>query len=206
MRWKWRNTRCFEDAFKVAWGQAVYFEKNARLSSKAARGVSSRTPLARDFSRYSQAEFMGENKVTTKNKIDVVTCWGRIHIFWSAYSELTQPDLFHSWQHFLWPAGTIWVAECSAVVSIHPYLAPSTLFQGGEYPLLTCPSSEKIYKVHWNSGHALILDCSQSPIFSWDRLDIPRLTVTGILIFKCTEGAGGRRLYASSQTAPAPAP
>ena len=34
------------------------------------------------------------------------------------------------------------------------------------------------------------LDCSQSPIFSWDRLDIPRLTVTGILIFKCTEGAG----------------
>ena len=34
------------------------------------------------------------------------------------------------------------------------------------------------------------LDCSQSPIFSWDRLDIPRLTVTGILIFKGTEGAG----------------
>ena len=34
------------------------------------------------------------------------------------------------------------------------------------------------------------LDCSQSPIFSWDRLGIPRLTVTGILIFKCTEGAG----------------
>ena len=36
----------------------------------------------------------------------------------------------------------------------------------------------------------VLLDCSQSPIFSWDRLDIPRLTVTGILIFKCTEGAG----------------
>ena len=35
-----------------------------------------------------------------------------------------------------------------------------------------------------------LLDCSQSPIFSWDRLDIPRLTVTGILIFKGTEGAG----------------
>ena len=34
------------------------------------------------------------------------------------------------------------------------------------------------------------VDCSQSPIFSWDRLDIPRLNVTGILIFKCTEGAG----------------
>ena len=34
------------------------------------------------------------------------------------------------------------------------------------------------------------IDCSQSPIFSWDRLGIPRLTVTGILIFKCTEGAG----------------
>ena len=34
------------------------------------------------------------------------------------------------------------------------------------------------------------LDCSQSPIFSSDRLDILRLTVTAILIFKCTEGAG----------------
>ena len=34
------------------------------------------------------------------------------------------------------------------------------------------------------------IDCSQSPIFSWDRLDIQRLTVTGILIFKCTEGVG----------------
>ena len=37
---------------------------------------------------------------------------------------------------------------------------------------------------------AMALDCSQSPIFSRDRLDIPRLTVTAILIFKCTEGAG----------------
>ena len=36
----------------------------------------------------------------------------------------------------------------------------------------------------------LPVDCSQSPIFSWDRLDIPRLTATAILIFKCTEGAG----------------
>ena len=34
------------------------------------------------------------------------------------------------------------------------------------------------------------LDCSQSPIFSSDRLGIPRLTATAILIFKCTEGAG----------------
>ena len=34
------------------------------------------------------------------------------------------------------------------------------------------------------------LDCSQSPIFSWDRLDIPRLSATAILIFKYTEGAG----------------
>ena len=36
------------------------------------------------------------------------------------------------------------------------------------------------------------VDCSQSPIFSWDHLDIPRLNVKGILIFKCTEGAGVR--------------
>ena len=33
------------------------------------------------------------------------------------------------------------------------------------------------------------VDCSQSHIFSWDRLDISRLTVTGILIFKCTNVA-----------------
>ena len=35
-----------------------------------------------------------------------------------------------------------------------------------------------------------VLDCSQSPTFSWDRLDIPRLIVTNIFIFKCTERAG----------------
>ena len=34
------------------------------------------------------------------------------------------------------------------------------------------------------------VDFSQSSIFSWDRLDIPRLTVTAILFFKCTKGAG----------------
>ena len=33
-------------------------------------------------------------------------------------------------------------------------------------------------------------DCLQSPIFSWDGLDIPHLIVTAILIFKCTEGTG----------------
>ena len=37
---------------------------------------------------------------------------------------------------------------------------------------------------------SFLLDCSQSPVFSWDRLDIPLLTVTAILIFKCTEGVG----------------
>ena len=36
-------------------------------------------------------------------------------------------------------------------------------------------------------GH--YVDCSQSPIFSWDHLDMPCLTVMAILIFKCTEGA-----------------
>ena len=41
----------------------------------------------------------------------------------------------------------------------------------------------------------LQVDCSQSPIFSWDRLDIPRLTVTRVLLF-----GGGR----SEKTAPAP--
>lgn len=34
----------------------------------------------------------------------------------------------------------------------------------------------------------------QSPIFSRDRLDIPRLTVTGFLIFKIYRGGGRRGL------------
>ena len=32
------------------------------------------------------------------------------------------------------------------------------------------------------------IDWSQSPIFSWDRLDIPRLTATAILIFNVPRG------------------
>ena len=34
------------------------------------------------------------------------------------------------------------------------------------------------------------IDCLQSPIFSWDRLDIPCLTVTAFLIFKCPKVVG----------------
>ena len=44
----------------------------------------------------------------------------------------------------------------------------------------------------------LQVDCSQSPIFSWDRLDIPRLTVTAILLFKCIERAGVRNYSQST--------
>ena len=43
------------------------------------------------------------------------------------------------------------------------------------------------------AGEWFGIDCSQSPISSWDRLDIPRLTVTAIWFFKCTEGAGVRK-------------
>ena len=43
------------------------------------------------------------------------------------------------------------------------------------------------------------VDCSQSAIFSWDRLDIPRLTVTAILFFKCTEGAGVRNYSSGAE-------
>ena len=35
-----------------------------------------------------------------------------------------------------------------------------------------------------------LVDCSQSPNFSWDRLYIPHFTVTAVLFFKCTEGVG----------------
>ena len=41
-----------------------------------------------------------------------------------------------------------------------------------------------------------MLDCSQSPIFSWDRLGLPRLTATAILILGTLRYSGrgrGRR-------------
>ena len=40
------------------------------------------------------------------------------------------------------------------------------------------------------------LDCSQSPIFFFFFLDIPRLTVAGILIFRCTKGVGSCKMAA----------
>ena len=46
--------------------------------------------------------------------------------------------------------------------------------------------------------YTIQVDCSKSPIFSWDRLDIPRLTVTAILLFKCIEGAGVRNYSQST--------
>ena len=42
----------------------------------------------------------------------------------------------------------------------------------------------------WFSTAVYALDCSLSSIFLCDRLDILRLTITGILICKCTNGAG----------------
>ena len=59
------------------------------------------------------------------------------------------------------------------------------------------------YEVKWPNFE---LDCSQSPIFSWDRLDIPRLPfwrASGIIA--PGGGGGGEKIFlASSQTAPAP--
>ena len=52
-------------------------------------------------------------------------------------------------------------------------------------------------KIYWHQSDSWN---EPRPIFSWDRLDIPRLTVTGILIFKCTEGAG----VGDYSSAPAP--
>lgn len=72
------------------------------------------------------------------------TCWGKIHKSWSACSRSRQPGLFHSLLHCLLPVDTTWAAEYSAVVSIHPYPEPSTLFQDGEFLQLTYPSSGKI--------------------------------------------------------------
>ena len=54
------------------------------------------------------------------------------------------------------------------------------------------------------------IDCSQSPIFSWDRLDIPRPRrytggVSGIIALVGKGGGGDEKNFlASSQTAPAP--
>ena len=60
--------------------------------------------------------------------------------------------------------------------------------QHTDFPLIT-PSTENLNRnfPYYTSSP---LDCSQSPIFSWDRLDIPRLTATAFLILKCTEAAG----------------
>ena len=67
----------------------------------------------------------------------------------------------------------------------------SLLYRQEKYSGLIREKKQKNSYSHcYKEWHSNLLDCSQSPIFSWDRLDIPRLTVTGILIFKCTEGAG----------------
>ena len=47
--------------------------------------------------------------------------------------------------------------------------------------------SQKSVNVWLPFVFSFLLDCSQSPIFSWDRLDTPRLTVND---GQCTEGAG----------------
>ena len=57
------------------------------------------------------------------------------------------------------------------------------------WPIVTI-GSLFMFLFFFSEKAAMVLNCSQSPIFSRDRLDIPRLTVTAILIFKCTEGAG----------------
>ena len=46
--------------------------------------------------------------------------------------------------------------------------------------------------------YTIQVDCSKSPIFTWDRLDISRLTVTAILLFKCIERAGVRNYSQST--------
>ena len=44
-------------------------------------------------------------------------------------------------------------------------------------------------------NYRILLDCSQSPIFSWDRWDIARLTVNvGHLDFQMYRGSGRRGL------------
>ena len=93
----------------------------------------------------------------------------------------------------------------------------SLLYRQEKYSGLIREKKQKNSYSHcYKEWHSNLLDCSQSPIFSWDRLDIQRLTATAILIFKCPEGAdagdyssrwgggGWGRRGASSQTAPPP--
>ena len=60
-----------------------------------------------------------------------------------------------------------------------------------------------VYIAHKHRTPNVLIDCSQTPIFSCDRWDTARLLMTAILVFKCTEGAGVGD-YSSSQTAPCP--
>ena len=57
------------------------------------------------------------------------------------------------------------------------------------------------HRATWDSWELRPLDCSQSPMFSWDRLDIPLLTVTAIVPRGRASG-----IITSSQTTPAPPP
>ena len=59
------------------------------------------------------------------------------------------------------------------IIKIHPW------------PIVTIGSLFMFFFVSVKKA-AMVLNCSHSR----DRLDIPRLTVTAILIFKCTQGAG----------------
>ena len=119
-----------------------------------------------------------------------------------------------------WLGWTTWVLP---LITIVPLL--NMYFRGNHDNTPTTPLPSKKVKIKhvWSVGRispflsyqvcdcAIIsaIDCSQSPIFSC-------LTVTGILIFKCTEGegvgdyssgggGGARKIFlASSQTAPVP--
>ena len=77
--------------------------------------------------------------------------------------------------------------EPSTGIKVLPFSRSSSQWQRKEcQKILISPKS----KLNWNDISLIRL--FTVPYFSWDRLDIPRLTVMGILIFKCTEGAGIR--------------
>ena len=100
---------------------------------------------------------------------------------WEANLPLDSVKFCVMFKDFVWAT---WGSDMKIVIEF-----PRNVFHSSEKSGNPATKSQKtIKKLKKKLPSTIYLDCSQSSIFSWDRLDIPRLTVTGILIFKLPRG------------------